>query len=261
MGRGRWTVLTGAGVSTESGIPDYRGPETARRARNPIQYKEFTSSVAGRQRYWARSVIGWPRFREASPNRTHSALAELERRGKVTGVITQNVDRLHTKAGGRELVELHGALAEVRCLGCGDLSCRDRLQERLLELNPGWDARRVELAPDGDAELGLGEVEGFQLAACERCGGVLKPNVVFFGEGVPRPVVDRAWGLFDAADGLLVAGSSLVVFSGFRFVRRAAQEGKPVAIVNLGDTRGHEHAALTLNAPVGEVFDELLRVL
>lgn len=254
----RWVVLTGAGVSTESGIPDYRGPETARRARNPIQYKEFVSSAEGRQRYWARSVIGWPRFRTAEPNRAHIALAMLEQRGSVVGVITQNVDRLHSRAGSRNLVELHGALAEVRCLGCGALSPRDHLQERLLELNPGWELRPAELAPDGDAELARREVERFRVADCERCSGVLKPNVVFFGEGVPRSTVDAAWSLFEAADGLLVAGSSLVVFSGFRFVRRATQQQKPIAIVNLGETRGHAHAALALDAPVGDVFERLL---
>lgn len=258
MGQGRWVVLTGAGVSTESGIPDYRGPETARRARNPIQYKEFVASVEGRRRYWARSMIGWPRFREAIPNRTHRALATLERRGRLAGVITQNVDRLHTRAGTSNLVELHGALAEVRCLVCGDISSRDRLQERLGELNPGWERRPAELAPDGDAELERREVEEFRVADCERCHGVLKPNVVFFGEGVPKPTVDAAWSLFDAADGLLVAGSSLVVFSGFRFVRRATEQKKPVAIVNLGETRGHPHAQLTLDAHVGDVFEQLL---
>lgn len=254
----RWVVLTGAGVSTESGIPDYRGPETARRARNPIQYKEFVASVAGRQRYWARSMLGWTRFREALPNRTHRALATLEQRGNVVGVITQNVDRLHTKAGTRNVVELHGALAEVRCLGCGGISSRDHLQARLRELNPGWEHRQAELAPDGDAELDRGVVESFRVADCERCEGVLKPNVVFFGEGVPKPTVDAAWELFDAADGLLVAGSSLVVFSGFRFVRRATEREKTVVIVNLGETRGHAHASLTLDAPVGDVFDQLL---
>lgn len=253
-------ALTGAGCSTESGIPDYRGPETARRARNPIQYRDFVSSERGRQRYWARSVIGWDRFRRALPSRAHTALAALERQNFV-GVITQNVDRLHSAAGSRDVVELHGALAEVRCLSCGALSPRDELQSRLLDLNPGWlDRAAPELAPDGDAELNPGDSAGFRVASCEACGGVLKPNVVFFGEGVPKPVVDAAWRLFAQAEVLLVAGSSLVVFSGFRFVRRAVEQNKAIAIVNYGETRGHPFADVTVDASVGDVLERLLQL-
>lgn len=258
----RVVVLTGAGCSTESGIPDYRGPETARRARNPIQYRDFLRSEAGRQRYWARSMVGWPRFRTARPNRGHLALCQLERAGHITGVITQNVDRLHHKAESSNVIELHGALAEVRCLACGHISDRDELQARLTELNPAFDPRRAaELAPDGDAELPTAIIEGFEVAGCHRCGGTLKPNVVFFGENVPRPVVDSAFDLFESAELLLVVGSSLTVFSGYRFVKKAHERGTPVAIVNLGSTRGDKLAQLCLDAPAGDTLSQLGELL
>ncbi|MCB9796850.1 MAG: NAD-dependent deacetylase, partial [Alphaproteobacteria bacterium] len=183
--RGRRVLaLTGAGCSTESGIPDYRGPETARRARNPIRFQDFVKSPEGRQRYWARSFVGWPRIAEARPNAGHRALAALEQRGLLSGLITQNVDRLHQAAGSRAVIELHGALAEVICLGCGRLSKRADLQARLAALNPGFGRRDAEAAPDGDADLI--EVTDFQVAGCGQCGGDLKPHVVFFGENVPR---------------------------------------------------------------------------
>jgi NAD-dependent SIR2 family protein deacetylase len=257
----RVVVLTGAGCSTESGIPDYRGPETRRRARRPIQAREFLRDAAVRRRYWARSTIGWPRIAGAQPNDGHRALAAMEQSGAITGVITQNVDRLHHAAGSREVIELHGALAEVRCLGCGALEERAALQERLLAANPRFSRRRAELAPDGDADLPDAWIEAFRVPACLACAGVLKPRVVFFGENVPRPVVDDAFALLDASDALLVVGSSLAVFSGFRFVRRATARGMPIAIVNLGQTRGHPHAAVCIDARAGVALPQLAQAI
>lgn len=256
----RTVVLTGAGCSTESGIPDYRGPETARRARNPIQYRAFLADPAVRARYWRRSLVGWPRFASAEPNAAHHALARLERSGAVGGVITQNVDRLHHLAGSERVVELHGALADVRCLGCGQREARSSLQHRLVTLNPGFDpARHAELAPDGDAELD--DAHGFRVASCLGCGGVLKPDVVFFGENVPRPRVEGALRMLDEAGALLVVGSSLTVFSGYRFVRRAHDRGVPIAVVNLGATRGDPLAAVRVDASAGSVLPALADAL
>lgn len=257
----RVAVLTGAGLSTDSGIPDYRGPLTRAKARNPIQHRAFVTDPATRARYWARSALGWPRFRGFEPNPAHHAFTTLERAGRLTGVLTQNVDRLHRKAGSRDVIELHGALHEARCLGCGALEDRDALQGRLLALNPGADQRAHSLAPDGDADLDPATVAGFVVPACEACGGVLKPDVVFFGDNVPKPRVDEAFARLDAADALLVAGSSLMVFSGYRFVLRAAARGIPVAIVNLGESRGDEHAAVRVDAPAGEVLPRLAAAL
>lgn len=255
----RIAILTGAGCSTESGIPDYRGPGTRERARNPIQHRAFVSDPIARARYWARSAIGWRRFATVEPNGAHRAIASLEERGLVTGLITQNVDRLHHRAGSRNVVELHGALAEVRCLACESREGRDSLQARILELNPSFAVAHAELAPDGDAELE--SVDGFRVPPCLSCGGVLKPDVVFFGDNVPRPRVEQAFAIADAADVLLVVGSSLTVFSGYRFVLRAAERNQPVAIVNLGETRGDPHARIRLDARAGDVLPELALAL
>ncbi len=253
--RGRRIVaLTGAGLSTDSGIPDYRGPGTLARARNPIQFRAFVEDPAARQRYWARSMSGWPRISAAAPNDGHRALVKLERLGIVSGVITQNVDRLHREAGARRVVELHGALADVVCLGCGAREDRAVLQERLSAANPGFVASG-EIAPDGDAELTA--VDGFRVADCVICGGVLKPDVVFFGENVPKARVEAAYAMVDEASALLVVGTSLTVFSGFRFVRRAADTGRPVAIVTIGPTRGDPYATVRLHAALGDVLPEL----
>jgi NAD-dependent SIR2 family protein deacetylase len=252
----RAVALAGAGMSTESGIPDYRGPETARRARNPMQARQFLSEPTARARYWARSMLGWPRIAAARPNDAHRALATLERSSALTGVITQNVDGLHQAAGSQRVVELHGALARVRCLDCGAHEPRTSLQERLHAQNPGWDAHTAPLAPDGDADLEAA-LSTFHVPPCLACDGVLKPDVVFFGENVPRPVVDAAWSLFDEADALLVVGSSLTVYSGFRFVRRAAERGIPVAIINIGATRGDDHATLRIDARLGDLLPRL----
>lgn len=252
----RVVVLTGAGCSTESGIPDYRGPETARRARNPVQYRAFTSDPVARRRYWARSMIGWPRFAAARPNPAHRALAEAEAAGAITGVITQNVDRLHQAGGSRRVVELHGALGEVRCLDCGAITSRAALQRRLEADNPGWRDRPAALAPDGDADAETTPSD-FLDPCCEACAGVLKPNVVFFGESVPAPVVAAAFDLFDDAEALLVVGSSLAVFSGYRFVRRAAERGLPIGIVNLGESRGDRFAAARIDGAAGQILPAL----
>jgi NAD-dependent SIR2 family protein deacetylase len=262
MLRGRRVVaLTGAGCSTESGIPDYRGPDTPPRTRPPIQHREFVEEAGARRRYWARSMLGWPRLAAARPNRGHAALAALERAGAVAGLITQNVDGLHHGAGSREVVELHGALRRVRCLACDALTSRDELQQRLAAANPGWLERAGTVAPDGDADLTDGEVPEFEVVACTACGGVLMPDVVFFGGTVPRPTLDAAWATFDRAEVLLVVGSSLTVFSGYRFVRRAAEHGVPVAILNHGPTRGDPHAALRVDARAGEALTAIARAL
>ena len=222
-----------------------------------MQHASFVSDVEAQRRYWARSVLGWPRFRSAQPNPAHDALAKLEQAGMLSGVITQNVDRLHHRAGSRHVIELHGALAEVRCLGCDQLEERDQLQRRLLSMNPGFDQRHAELAPDGDAELPPDVVRDFRIAACQQCAGPLKPDVVFFGGSVPKARVDQAWACLEAATALLVVGSSLAVYSGYRFVRGAAQRGMPIAIVNLGVSRGDELAALRIDRRAGEVLPEL----
>ncbi len=259
--RKRVLALTGAGISTESGIPDYRGPTTRTTARRPLQYREFVDRAEARQRYWARSVVGWPRIASSEPNRTHDAFAALEHAGVVTGIITQNVDRLHHKAGSERVIELHGALADVRCLSCGTHEGRAHLQTRLLEANPSVSNFDVAFAPDGDADIAAELTRSFVVLPCMACGGVLKPDVVYFGENVPRDRVELAREWVDAADALLVAGSSLTVFSGFRFVRRAAERGIPVVIVNWGESRGDPHASVKLDANVGEVIPALARRL
>ena len=257
----RTVVLSGAGISTESGIPDYRGPDSPRRERAPISYQEFVGDGHARQRYWARSSVGWPRFTRAQPNAGHRALARLESAGYVSGVITQNVDRLHHQAGSRAVVELHGTLADVRCLRCNLRLKRTAHQRRLLQENPDWPPPAATLAPDGDAVLPDAQTRSFAVPGCPRCGGVLKPDVVFFGESVPRSRVDAAWRLFDDADMLLVVGSSLAVYSGFRFVRRAASESRPVGIVNLGPTRGDAYARLRLEGRTGTLLPHLSDLL
>jgi NAD-dependent deacetylase sirtuin 4 len=254
-------VLTGAGISTESGIPDYRGPETQRRARNPIRFADYMRDPHLRARYWARSMLGWPRFRSARPNPAHLALAELEQEGVVEGPITQNVDRLHHAAGSQNVIELHGALAEVRCLDCGQREARDDVQTRLERDNASL-LRALsregapELAPDGDTDLDATRalLEGFVLPRCARCSGSLKPDVVFFGESVQRELVEAAYARVEAAGALVVIGSSLAVFSGFRFVRRAHDRGLPIAIVTLGPSRGDELATVRVEARAGEIL-------
>jgi NAD-dependent SIR2 family protein deacetylase len=256
----RFVALTGAGCSTESGIPDYRGEGRAG-PRNPIQHDAFLRRADVRRRYWARAAIGWARFSGAAPNAAHRALAALEERGPLAGVITQNVDRLHHRAGSRRVVELHGALADVLCLSCGAREERASVQSRLLEANPGWLERAAEARPDGDAELDAETVAAFRVVGCRACGGDLKPDVVFFGGTVPEPTLAAAWELFDAAEVLLVVGSSLTVYSGFRFVRRARERGLPVAVVNLGPTRADEMVQAKVSARAAEILPRVARAL
>jgi NAD-dependent SIR2 family protein deacetylase len=251
-------VLSGAGISTESGIPDYRGPSGQLRARLPMTVQEFTASPAARRRYWARSYVGWRRIARAQPNAGHLAVAALRQRGAVTGVITQNVDGLHQAAGARDVIELHGGLHHVVCLDCGARSPRTQLNERLQAVNGELVAGIAQINPDGDVELADDLVESFALVGCECCGSdLLKPDVVFFGENVPRPRVARCFQLVAHASSLLVLGSSLTVMSGLRFVHRAAADGILVAIVNEGTTRGDEYADIRLDGPLGEALSEL----
>lgn len=241
----RIAVLTGAGISTDSGIPDYRGPDSP--PSNPMTIAQFTGDPVFRQRYWARNHVGWRHMAATAPNAGHWALAALEAAGVVTGVVTQNVDLLHTKAGGQRVVDLHGSYATVVCLGCGITMSRMTLAEQLEELNPGFIERAEDLggiavAPDADAVVA--DTASFRYVDCHRCGGMLKPDIVYFGENVPKDRVEQAFSVVDDAEALLVAGSSLTVFSGYRFVRHAAARGVPIAIVNRGPTRGDELAAI-----------------
>jgi NAD-dependent SIR2 family protein deacetylase len=257
----RLVVLTGAGCSTASGIPDYRDAHGNWKPGPPVLGQDFARDEAARQRYWARSMAGWPRFHAATPNRAHRALAELERRGHVSHLITQNVDGLHQQAGSRAVTELHGTLARVRCLGCGESLPRARLQEQLLRDNPRLAGVAGVAAPDGDAQLDPSAVGTFRVPACSRCGGVLKPDVVFFGDSVPAGVVADCMAQIERADALLCVGTSLMVFSGYRFCRHAAARGKPVAAINLGRTRADELLSLKVAARCDDVLDELLDTL
>ena len=244
----RVAVLTGAGMSTDSGIPDYRGPDSP--PSNPMTIKQFTSDPAFRQRYWARNHVGWRHMDDTLPNAGHRALAALEDAGVVFGVITQNVDLLHTKAGSRTVVNLHGTYAEVICLECGHTMSRAALAELLESANPGFVERAeavggIAVAPDADAVVH--DTTTFTIIDCPDCGGMLKPNIVYFGENVPKDRVAQAYALVDDADALLVAGSSLTVFSGYRFVRHAAALGIPIAIINRGRTRGDDLATVKID--------------
>ncbi|MBB5783899.1 NAD-dependent SIR2 family protein deacetylase [Nonomuraea jabiensis] len=250
-------VLSGAGLSTESGIPDYRGPTGRARRAEPMTYQRFVGSAQARQRYWARSHVGWRQIGQARPNAGHRAVAELERRGLLAGIVTQNVDGLHQAAGARRVIELHGGLDRVVCLSCRERTPRAELERRLRAANPEWEAAAARINPDGDAVLTDAQVAGFQVVGCAACGGVLKPDVVFFGENVPRPRVDECFALVGGARLLLVLGSSLTVRSGLRFVTKAASLGIPIAIVNQGETGGDADASLTLDAPLGPTLTEL----
>jgi NAD-dependent SIR2 family protein deacetylase len=251
-------VLSGAGLSTESGIPDYRGETGRRRRAEPMTYQTFVGSASARQRYWARSHLGWRHITAAAPNAGHRAVAGLQRRGLVAGIITQNVDGLQQAAGAHEVIELHGSLDRVICLSCGRRTPRLTLDERLRAANPGWHARTAVINPDGDAVLEDEEIASFRVVDCLDCGGLLKPDVIFFGENVPKARVDECYALTERAGLLLVLGSSLAVLSGFRFVRHAAKFSVPVAIINQGATRGDEHALLAFDAPLGATLTALL---
>lgn len=266
-------VLSGAGLSTESGIPDYRGPDGLRRV-EPMTYGEFAGSSEARRRYWARSYIGWQRFNAARPNSGHVRVTELQRAGYVGPIITQNVDGLHQASGAVDVTELHGSLERAVCLTCGEVTTRLGLHERMTEANPGF-MQRFETAaasvgsqwgeqvrPDGDIVLADALVESFHAPRCLVCGrDTVKPDVVFFGESVPRELVERCFGLVERAGALLVLGSSLAVMSGYRFVRRAHREGVPVAIVTRSATRGDAEATVRLHAPLGQTLDQLVEGL
>ncbi|MFE9674392.1 NAD-dependent protein deacetylase [Streptomyces sp. NPDC006259] len=244
-------VLSGAGISTESGIPDYRGEGGSLDRHTPMTYQDFTAGARARRRYWARSHLGWRTFGRARPNAGHRAVAALGRHGLLSGVITQNVDGLHQAAGSSGVVELHGSLARVVCLSCGALSPRRELARRLEQANAGYELVAAGINPDGDADLTDEQVADFHVLPCTQCGGILKPDVVFFGESVPPPRVEHCRELVHEAASLLVLGSSLTVMSGLRFVRHAAQAGKPVLIVNLSPTRGDRHAVTRIALPLG----------
>ncbi len=261
LAAGGVVVLSGAGLSTESGIPDYRGPTGAARRGSPMTFQTFTGDPAARRRYWARSHVGWRTIGAARPNAGHRAVAALQGRGALAGVITQNVDGLHQAAGARDVVELHGNLARVVCLDCGEHTGRAELDARLTAANEGFAAAVLAVNPDGDVDLDDAVLDGFTTVGCRRCAGVLKPDVVFFGESVPAARVQRCFALVESARAVLVLGSSLTVMSGRRFVLRAAKCGVPVAIVNQGATRGDPYAALTVDAPLGDVLPELVRRL
>jgi NAD-dependent SIR2 family protein deacetylase len=251
----RVAVLTGAGMSTDSGIPDYRGPDSP--PSNPMTIRQFTSDPVFRQRYWARNHVGWRHMDDTLPNAGHRALAALEDASVVTGVITQNVDLLHTKAGSRNVINLHGTYAQVICLSCGYTLSRVALAEQLEALNPGFIERAeaiggLAVAPDADAFVA--DTGSFRYLDCPRCAGMLKPDIVYFGESVAKDVVDRAYSLIDRSDVLLIAGSSLTVFSGYRFVRHAAARDIPVAIVNRGRTRGDDLATVKVDGGCSELL-------
>ncbi|GAB2459785.1 SIR2 family protein [Jatrophihabitans fulvus] len=251
-------VLSGAGLSTESGIPDYRGPSGAQRTSTPMTYQEFVGPAAARQRYWARSHLGWRQIAHARPNAGHRAVADLQSCGVLDGIITQNVDGLHQAAGARDVVELHGGLDVVVCLDCGLRESRHSFGARLAAANPGFGAEVTRVNPDGDADLPDDALTGFALVGCTRCGSdLMKPDVVFFGESVPKPRVAHCFDLVEQARALLVLGSSLTVMSGLRFVRRAAKLAVPVVIVNQGETRGDPLAELKIEAPLGRLLPEL----
>ena len=257
----RLLVLTGAGCSTESGIPDYRSPGGLWTNHKPVYFADFVRSAAARQRYWARSLTGWRSFARAAPNPAHAALAALEAAGRVHYLVTQNVDGLHQEAGSRRVLELHGNNDAVVCLGCRRLIPRAAMQERLQDLNPTWTAGATAIAPDGDAELATTLFTGFRVPACAVCHGILKPAVVFFGESVPAETVEFVMARVAEADALLVVGSSLTVWSGYRFVRAAAGHAQPIAILNIGPTRADALAGLKVEARVGEILPRLLPLL
>ncbi|MFE6364867.1 NAD-dependent protein deacetylase [Streptomyces sp. NPDC057806] len=254
LGTGGVLVLSGAGLSTESGIPDYRGEGGSLGRHTPMTYQEFTASAQARRRYWARSHLGWRTFGRARPNAGHRAVAAFERHGLLSGVITQNVDGLHQAAGSRDVVELHGSLERVVCLSCGAVSARRDLALRLEEANASFEPVAADINPDGDADLTDAQVGDFRVMPCVSCGGILKPDVVFFGESVPPARVEQCRQLVREATSLLVLGSSLTVMSGLRFVRQAFQASTPVLIINRDATRGDQLALTRVALPLGEAL-------
>lgn len=253
----RWFVLTGAGCSTASGIPDYRDHNGAWKRKQPVLLQSFVGDDAARARYWARSLIGWRSFAAARPNEAHYALARLEAAGRVAQLVTQNVDRLHQAAGSCAVIDLHGRLDRVTCLGCGAASERAAWQERLAHANPAWTALAATLAPDGDADLEGHDFSRFAVPSCTQCGGIVKPDVVFFGEAVPSARVDAALHALAQADAMLIVGSSLMVYSGYRFARAAAARGMPIVAINLGHTRADALLAAKFEVPCAQALARL----
>jgi NAD-dependent SIR2 family protein deacetylase len=251
-------ALTGAGVSTASGIPDYRDRDGEWKQSEPMQFGEFKASASARKRYWARSFAGWPHFSRARPNAAHDALAQLETSGKLDTLITQNVDGLHGEAGSRKVIDLHGRLAWVRCIDCDSMLERRHYQEALRQANPQWDVQPSRYTADGDAVLASASHEAFSVPGCRACGGTVKPDVVMFGESVPHSRVERAFAAIDRARALLVVGSSLMVFSGFRFARHARARGMPIAIINQGRTRADDMATLRVDGECETVLPMML---
>ncbi len=254
-------AVTGAGVSTASGIPDYRDGDGNWKRSPPVQYADFVNQVAVRQRYWARSLAGWPLFAAAQPSAAHRALARLEQAGRVVQVVTQNVDRLHERAGSRHVIDLHGRLDVVRCLACQQRTGREAFQQRLRASNPEWNVAAAAIAPDGDADVEGVDFSVFHVPACTNCGGVLKPDVVFYGEAVPRETTAAALAAVVTADAVLVVGSSLMVWSSFRLARAAAARGVEVAAVNHGRTRADELLAFKVDGECGAVLGTVLAAL
>ena len=250
-------VLTGAGVSTRSGIPDYRDEHGEWKRTRPVEFRPFMTDHRVRQRYWARSTVGWPIISRAEPNGAHRALAQLGASGVVSSLITQNVDGLHAKAGSRDVIDLHGRLDTVRCMACTYTVPRVELQRQLLASNPAWAEIEGRVAPDGDVDIEGRDHGGFVVRDCPQCGGILKPDVVFFGENVPRSRVDRAFEGVKNADALLVVGSSLMVYSGYRFAEAAASAGKPIAAINIGRTRADHLLSLKISEPCEEALTSL----
>ncbi|XP_044028661.1 NAD-dependent protein lipoamidase sirtuin-4, mitochondrial isoform X2 [Siniperca chuatsi] len=253
----RLFVISGAGLSTESGIPDYRSEGVglyARTDRRPMQHVEFVHSAKSRQRYWARNFVGWPQFSSRQPNSAHKVLQRWEERGKLHWLVTQNVDALHSKAGQKRLTELHGCAHRVMCLGCGAISAREELQTRFVALNPDWRAQAGAVAPDGDVFLEDEQVLHFRVPSCEDCGGILKPAVTFFGDTVNKGTVQSVHDRLAESDALLVVGSSLQVYSGYRFLLAASDRKMPVAILNIGSTRADHLAELKVSGRCGEVL-------
>lgn len=255
----RLFVVTGAGISTDSGIPDYRDGQGEWKRSPPMTLQMFMSGPPARARYWARGMIGWRHFASVQPNVAHRALAALEHAGRIELLLTQNVDGLHEAADSHNVVDLHGRLDRVRCMQCGDISTRDAMQRRLQEANPTWMALQATIAPDGDADLDGVDFSSFEIPPCTVCGGILKPDVVFFGENVPRARVDTAWAHLARADAMLVVGSSLMVYSGYRFVLEASRRGLPIASVNLGVTRADALLTLKVELPCGEALARYAR--
>ncbi|XP_043529718.1 NAD-dependent protein deacylase Sirt4 [Frieseomelitta varia] len=257
-------ILTGAGISTESGIPDYRSEGVglyARSNRRPVLYRDFCNSADIRRRYWARNYVGWPRFSSIKPNSTHQILKKLEDLNKVRCVVTQNVDNLHTKAGSRKVIELHGTAFKVMCLSCNERICRYYLQEIFDKINPNMTATSQMIRPDGDVDLSQEQVEGFQVPSCENCGGVLKPDIIFFGDNVPRQVVESVRYNIEHSDSLLILGTTLTTFSGYRIALQASHAKKPIAILNIGKTRADDLAEIKMKGRCGDVLARIYSMM